>query len=247
MESFIQSALFGGQANLTLALAVFAVGLATSLTPCVYPMLPITVSIVGSRARNRRHAFILSLSYVTGLALTYASLGVLAASSGQLFGTVASHPASLTLVAAACLMMAAWMLGWLQLPVVQLPQILQNNTAPPKALSNNHKASYGTALLTTMITGSVSGLVMAPCTSPVFGMLLMYVAGQGQPLLAAVLMFLFAFGMGALLIVAGTFSGLLTHLPRAGKWMRLSQMFLATLMLLAALWFGWQAIQAIAL
>ncbi|PIQ39763.1 MAG: hypothetical protein COW58_09815, partial [Thalassolituus sp. CG17_big_fil_post_rev_8_21_14_2_50_53_8] len=123
MDSFIQTALFDGQWSVWVPLAVFATGLLTSLTPCVYPMLPITVAVVGSHSTDRRQAFVLSLFYVLGLSLTYAILGVFAASSGQLFGSVASHPVTLLLVAFMCLLFSAWMLGWLRMPALQLPDV----------------------------------------------------------------------------------------------------------------------------
>lgn len=93
MLETIQTALLSGGHALWLPLAVFVAGLMTSLTPCVYPMLPITVAVVGSRARSQLQAFAFSWLYVSGLALVYAALGVLAASSGQLFGVVGQSSA----------------------------------------------------------------------------------------------------------------------------------------------------------
>ncbi|MBL4880606.1 MAG: sulfite exporter TauE/SafE family protein, partial [Oleispira sp.] len=203
MESFIQASLFEQQFSLWAIAAVFAAGLLTSLTPCVYPMIPITVSVVGSQASGRGQSILYSLLYVFGLALVYAALGVLAASSGVLFGTVASHPVTLLIVAAFCLLMAAWMLGWVRLPMGLITAELKSKSAP----------------FNVFLAGALSGLVMAPCTSPVLGMLLMYVAGEGDRLWAALLMFVFAFGMSALLIVAGSFSGGLSMLPRSGPWL----------------------------
>lgn len=225
MESFIQAALFEQQFSLWAIAAVFAAGLLTSLTPCVYPMLPITVSVVGSHARGRKQSILYSLLYVFGLALVYAVLGIIAASSGMLFGTVASHPITLTLVAAFCLFMAAWMLGWVNLPMgLMVPD------------SINTQKTFKFAPLNVFIAGGLSGLVMAPCTSPVLGMLLMYVAGEGDRLWAALLMFVFAFGMSALLIVAGSFSGALALLPRSGPWLNAIKWIFALLMTGAALY-----------
>ncbi len=220
MESFIQASLFEQQFSLWAIGAVFAAGLLTSLTPCVYPMLPITVSVVGSQARGRTQSVLYSLLYVFGLALVYAALGILAASSGQLFGTVASHPVTLMLVAGFCLFMAAWMLGWIRLPVGLLAPELKSKSAP----------------LNVFLAGGLSGLVMAPCTSPVLGMLLMYVAGEGDRLWAALLMFVFAFGMSALLILAGSFSGALVLLPKSGPWLNFIKWLFAALMTGAAVY-----------
>lgn len=214
MESFIQASLFEQQFSFMAIAAVFATGLLTSLTPCVYPMLPITVSVVGSQAKGRRQSMLYSLLYVFGLAWVYSALGVMAASSGQLFGSVASHPMTLLLVAGFCLLMAAWMLGWFRLPSGLMPPQLKSRSAS----------------LNVFVAGSLSGLVMAPCTSPVLGMLLMYVAGEGDRLWAALLMFVFAFGMSALLLLAGSFSGALALLPRSGPWLNFSKWLLALLM-----------------
>lgn len=224
MEAFIQNALFHSSIEqqfslLTLAM-VFAAGLLTSLTPCIYPMLPITVSVVGSQAKGRRQGLIFSLLYVLGLALVYAALGMLAAITGQLFGSVASHPLTLLLVAVFCLLMAAWIVGWLQLPSAMLSTHFQSKYAP----------------INVFVAGCLSGLVMAPCTSPVLGMLLMYVAGAGDPVWAATLMFVFAFGMSLLLLLAGTFSGVLAALPRSGRWMNATKWLMAALMLAAAIY-----------
>lgn len=218
MESFIQASLFEQQFSLWAIGAVFAAGLLTSLTPCVYPMLPITVSVVGSQANGSSQSVLYSLFYVFGLALVYAALGILAASTGQLFGTVASHPMTLILVAGFCLLMAAWMLGWFRLPMGLIVPELRTKFAP----------------LNVLLAGGLSGLVMAPCTSPVLGMLLMYVAGEGDRLWAALLMFVFAFGMSALLILAGSFSGVLALLPRSGPWLNFIKCLFAALMIGAA-------------
>ncbi|HEY7885469.1 MAG TPA: cytochrome c biogenesis protein CcdA [Cellvibrionaceae bacterium] len=232
MEQFIQSALSGGELGLTLVLLIFITGLLTSVTPCVYPLLPISVAVVGRQSRNRMQALGLSLVYALGLALVYAALGVLAASTGKLFGSVASHPLTLGTVAIACLLMAAWMQGWLQMP----------EWAPTYP---RQKTPSRQGVFAVFISGLLSGLVMAPCTSPVLGMLLMFVAARGEITAAGFLMFVFAFGMCALLIAAGTFSGLLASLPRTGRWMLFIKNLLACSMLLAGLYFGFLAINRI--
>ena len=221
MESFIQASLFEQQYSLWAIAAVFAAGVLTSLTPCVYPMLPITVSVVGSQANNRRQSVLYSVLYVKGLALVYAGLGVLAASSGQLFGSIASHPATLLIVASFCLLMAGWMLGWLRLP--QGVFVLNY--------------SFQSAPLNVFLAGALSGLVMAPCTSPVLGMLLMYVAAEGSRIWAALLMFVFAYGMSTLLIIVGSFSGARVLLPKSGPWLNASKWLFAVLMSGTAVYF----------
>ena len=226
MESIIQSALMADQQSLFIVGVIFATGLLTSLTPCVYPMLPITVSVISSQAQNKPQSIRYSFVYVLGLALVYSLLGIIAASTGQLFGTVASHPVTLIVVGIFCLLMAAWMLGWLS---------FSGNLALPNL-------TFSRPWLNVFIAGCLSGLVMAPCTSPVLGMLLMYVAAKGDQLWAALLMFVFAFGMSALLIIAGSISGTLSTLPRSGHWLNITKWIMASLMFVAAFYLFYQAI-----
>ncbi|MDP2562663.1 cytochrome c biogenesis protein CcdA [Psychrobium sp. 1_MG-2023] len=243
MESIIQSALMDGRQSWYVIGIVFATGLLTSLTPCIYPMIPITVSVIGKQAksshkRNSEHpqhrhyqTVILSLIYVLGLALVYAGLGVLAASTGQLFGVVASHPITLLFVAGFCLVMALWILEWVTLPK---PRFLVK--------LSEHQTSTNHGWLNVFIAGCLSGLVMAPCTSPVLGMLLMYVASEGQLAWAALLMFTFALGMSALLVLAGSVSGFVAVLPRSGHWLSVVKWLMALPMLGVAVYFSLQAL-----
>ncbi len=228
MELDIQAALSSGQLSAGIFLMVFVAGLLTSLTPCVYPLLPISVGMVGRAARSKGHAFVLAVIYALGLAMVYALLGLLAALSGQLFGAVASHPLILALTALLCLTMAAWMLGWIRLPALATGIKVRRRLTGPWSL---------------FVAGALSGLVMAPCTSPVLGMLLMYVAAQRAPFSGGALMFVFAFGMCALLVAAGTFSGLLNSLPRAGRWMSLIKNAMALAMALAGSYLAFLSIQ----
>lgn len=222
MESWIQQLLLSGEQALILLPLVVVAGVLTSLSPCVYPLLPITVGVISSRQQSATpvQSLCSALTYVSGLALVYGLLGVLAALTGQLFGSIASHPLTLLLIANICLLMAFWMLGWIQLPgwALQL---------------NEHKLGLsGRSYL--FLMGALSGLIAAPCTSPVLGMLLLYVASDGNPVWGATLLVLFALGMSSLLIVVGTFSGLAQQLPRAGRWMHISRYLLGGMMLLTA-------------
>jgi thiol:disulfide interchange protein DsbD len=235
METIIQSALMDGQQSLYVVAIIFFTGVLTSLTPCVYPMLPITVSVIGNQAKSRLQAFLLSLVYVMGLALIYAGLGMLAASTGQLFGSVASHPATLLLVASFCFIMALWILQWISLPSIPF---ISKVTEKAKKKQGNSKYVY----LNVFIAGCLSGLVMAPCTSPVLGMLLMYVAGEGERLWAALLMFTFAIGLSTLLVVAGSFSGFLSVLPRSGHWLNSMKWLMALPMFAVAIYLIIQAL-----
>ncbi len=221
METFIQQSLMSGELHWLLPLAVLATGILTSLSPCVYPLLPITVGTLGAFNNGKTlQAFFNAMIYVSGLAMVYGLLGLLAAMTGQLFGAVASHPVTQILVANVLLFFSAWMMGWVNL----------SGWYPQGDLSalKPYRRCYLFAL------GALSGLVAAPCTSPVLGMLLMYVAAKGSPVTGAVLLIIFAYGMSTLLILAGTFGGLLQRLPRSSRWLTLIKSLLALMLLAAA-------------
>jgi len=212
-----------GSAVAAIALA-FIGGLLTSATPCVYPMIPITISVVGGNSRGGCFTgFINSVIYVSGLALVYGGLGVLAAATGSLFGEISTSPWGYFLVANLCLFFAVWMMGW-----VNLPQLgFMANTG--------NGASLGKGKI--FLTGMASGLVAGPCTAPVLATLLTFVATTGELVYGGLLLFVFAFGLGALLILIGTFSSMAASLPKSGAWMLWTKRLLALLMLGAAEYF----------
>lgn len=202
-------------------------GVLTSATPCVYPMLPITVGVIGaSSGGNRVRGFLLSLVYVAGLAVVYGGLGVFAAATGQFFGEISTNPIGYFIVANLCLLFGAWMMGW-----IQLPQFDSQFNA-----SIAGKAGWIRVIMV-FIAGCASGLVAAPCTAPVLATLLAYVATTGDVVFGGLLLFAFAYGLGTLLILAGTFSGFLSSLPKSGNWMIWTKGLLALVMFAAGEYF----------
>ena len=188
-----------------LAYAVaFGGGVLTSLTPCVYPLIPITVSIFGARqASSRRHAMALSALYVLGIALMYSGLGVGAALTGKAFGSVMQNPLVIGGVALVFAVMAASMFGAFEL---QLPASWQAR------LSGVGGAGY----LGALGMGLVSGVVAAPCTGPVLAATLAFVATKGSVAFGVGIMFAYALGLGLLFFLIGAFS---VSLPKSGPWM----------------------------
>ncbi len=181
----------------------FLGGILASLTPCVYPMIPVVVGIIGASSIERKiTAFTLSLSYALGLSVVYSSLGVLAATTGRLFGEIATSPWSYLIFGNLCLILGAWMMEWINIPLFS-----SGKTAKQKG----HAGAF--------ITGLFSGVVAAPCTSPVLGGLLIYISTRGDMILGGAMMFAFSLGMSSLLIVVGTSSGVLKTLPKPGRWM----------------------------
>jgi cytochrome c-type biogenesis protein len=194
---------------------VFAGGVLTSLTPCIYPMIPITVAIVGGtqvgvgagQSQPRWRPLLLTLTYVFGLALVYSALGLFAGLSGTLFGSVSTNP-WLYFAMANVLVLAA--LAMLDVLPVRMPSALIQ-----RAATAGTAGRFSGALL----MGAMSGLVAAPCSAPVMAAVLTWVSATRSALLGFLYLFVFSLGMCTLLVVVGLSSGTLARLPRAGMWM----------------------------
>jgi len=188
---------------------LFLAGVVTSVTPCVYPMIPITIGILGgagAESRSRRRTVAYALLYALGLALVYASLGLLAGLSGTLFGTVSSNRWAY-LVMGSLLLLAA--LAMLDVFPVSAPARLV-------AWAGRFGArSAGSVFL----MGATSGLVAAPCGAPAFAAVLTFVGNTRSAVLGFLYLFVFSLGMTALLIGVGLSAGTLAALPKAGRWM----------------------------
>jgi cytochrome c-type biogenesis protein len=199
--------------NPALALpALFAGGVLTSLTPCVYPMIPITAAIVGGQstgegATSRLRPVLLTFTYVIGLAMVYSALGVFAGLTGTLFGSVSTNP-WLYFAMANVLMLAG--LGMLDVVPIRLP-----------AGITERAATMGTAgrFSGALAMGAMSGLVAAPCSAPVMAAVLTWVTVTKSAGLGFLYLLVFSLGMSTLLVVVGLSSGSLARLPRAGAWM----------------------------
>jgi len=189
--------------------AMFGAGVLTSLTPCVYPMIPITSAVIAGTTREdqpKSRTIGLTLTYAVGLATLYATLGAIAGLTGQLFGTVSASPWALFAIGNMLLLFALAMLDVLPVPV---PRKLLERA------STTDGGSYGAVFL----MGAMSGVVAAPCGAPAFAVVLTWVAATQAGLMGFVYLFVFSLGMTSLLIVVGLFSGSLTLLPRSGTWM----------------------------
>ncbi len=186
--------------------AAYLSGIFVSFTPCIYPVIPITVAYIATQsAGSKTKGFTLSLFYVLGTSLTYTVLGSAAALTGQLFGRIQTNPWTYFVVANITILMGLSMIGVFTLP---LPRSLTLGSNRPL------KGFFGA-----FIVGAGIGLVLGPCTAPVLGVLLSFVAAKQNVLFGISLLFAFSFGMGLILIVLGSFSSLLANLPKAGRWM----------------------------
>ena len=211
---------------------VFIGGVLTSLTPCIYPMIPITAAIVGGTTvaapddlagrASRWRPLRLTIAYVLGLALVYSLLGLVAGLTGTLFGTVSTNP-WLYFAMANLLLIAG--LAMLDVIPVRLPSALLTR------VSTAGTAGRVTGAFT---MGAMSGLVAAPCSAPVMAAVLTWVSTTKSAGLGFIYLFVFSLGMCALLVVVGLSSGAIARLPRAGMWMLWIKRFFAVVMIAAA-------------
>ena len=194
------------QGGLLLQLAiVFLAGLALNLTPCVYPLIPITVGFFAAQKQGSRgHTWLLAATYVLGMSMTYSALGVLAALSGRLFGAALQSPWVVGLIVAVLLALAASMFGAWELRV----------PAWATRVSGGRSGIGGS-----LVMGLVVGLVAAPCIGPFVLGLLTYVGQRHDAGLGFILFFTLSLGLGLPYLLLGAFTGALDRLPNSGAWM----------------------------
>ncbi len=208
-------------------LFVFVAGILTSLTPCVYPMIPITLAVLGAKGTHHSHwrGFLISFSYVSGIGVMFSSLGVLAASSGRLFGSMLGHPVVISFVSFVFFLMALSMFGVFEM---QAPLWLQD-----RAVHLKSKGKYVSAFL----TGIVAGVVAAPCVGPVIISILTHVAQSKNIGYGFALLFIYSLGMGLLFLALGTFSQFTRYLPKSGKWMSRIKIVFGLIMLCMSIYY----------
>lgn len=196
---------------------LFAGGVLTSLNPCIYPMIPITASIIGGNelrvgspelgGRSRPRTVLLTLTYVVGLASVYSLLGVIAGLTGTLFGTISTNPWLYFAMANLLVFSALMLFEVLPVPVPRW--------ATERAARAGTAGRYGGAFL----MGAASGLVAAPCGAPIMAAVLTWVSTTQSAGLGFVYLLSFSLGMCTLLVIVGLSSGALARLPRSGMWM----------------------------
>ena len=186
-------------------LIVFLAGLALNLTPCVYPLIPITIGFFSAQAKEGRGGtFGLALVYVLGMSVTYSVLGVVAALTGRILGTALQSPVVILGIVTVLLALALSMFGLWEIRV------------PGWAMrASGGRGGYFGAL----VMGFIVGFVAAPCIGPFVLGLLTYVGQAGSPFLGFVLFFALAMGLGLPYLVLGTFTGALNKMPASGAWM----------------------------
>ncbi len=211
-------------------LLLFGFGMVMSLSPCIYPMIPVTLAVVGTQSKEKGilHGLGLSLTYVVGMALVFALIGYLSATAFS--GIIAFMQSPWVMVPFALLMLALSfsMFGVYEL---QAPQFLRDK------LGGSGGGESRTGLIGVFLMGMASGLVASPCVGPVLGGLLLMLATTGDGLLAFISLFTFGMGMGVLLIGVGTFPALWGAMPNAGGWMETINKAMGLLLVGMALYF----------
>ncbi len=199
---------FTGRGLIVAVVISFLLGIALSATPWVYPLIPVTAAVIGAGAGKKggARAFALSMIYVLGISITYATLGALAGAGGRRFGEAASHPAVVTTLAVVFLALAAS-----RFAVYELER--------PSSGQARLRVRAAGGPVGILLMGLLAGLVVSPCIAGPLASVLIYIAKTGEVVRGAAMLFAMAWGMGLILIVAGTFSGLMSRLPKAGGWM----------------------------
>mgnify|MGYP003402257926 len=196
------------ESNWIRLLFAFLLGLLLSLTPCIYPMIPITIGILHSQGQKTLlHNFFGSCCYAFGMSTMFAALGLLAAFAGASFGSLLSQPIFVLVLVAFISYMSLTMIGVIDL---KIPAFLQRST------NMNSKMH---PFLSAYLFGLISGSVASPCVSPGLALLLTIVATMGNIFAGFLLLFCFGIGLSTPLIIIGTFSSSLNMIPRAGQWM----------------------------
>jgi thiol:disulfide interchange protein DsbD len=206
-------------------LLVLLAGFGVTLTPCVYPLIPITLSIFGARGSpSKTRGFLLSSTYVSGMILLYSGLGIGFALAGKLMGAAMQHPAVTIGVALFCVVMAASMFGAFEL-------------ALPMGLQTKLSQLGGTGFKGAFVMGLVAGLIAAPCTGPVLTFILTLIARDGDVARGALFMVVFSIGIGIPFLILGTFSSAVARIPKTGSWTEAVKSVFGLMMIAAGIYF----------
>ena len=199
--------IFEEKGSLVAFLAIFVIGLALNLTPCVYPMLSVTVSLFGAQTEtNTVKVFLKAVTYVLGIATMYTVLGVSAALSGTLFGSWLQSPFVLGGIGILLLGLSLSSFGLYQ---IQMPYWLTSKLG----------GTTGTGLISLYLSGLVVGVFAAPCIGPPVIALLTLVSSKADPVFGFWVFFTLSLGLGFPYLILGTFSGMIKQIPRSGAWL----------------------------
>ncbi|NDC37271.1 MAG: hypothetical protein EBZ48_04380, partial [Proteobacteria bacterium] len=203
--------------------SAYLAGLLTVFTPCIYPILPVTLSLFGVTAElPRRKAFTLACCYTAGICCTYTAIGLISAKAKILFGAALG---SIWLAGALAAFFTA--LALYAIEVVKFPAVGK--------LQNSFSKIGGSGYTGAFLMGAASGFVAAPCAGPILVGILALATQSDSTLWSALLLFTYAIGFGTLFILLGTFSNLTKKLPRPGAWMNAIKFITAAALVAVAL------------
>ena len=210
-------------------LIAFFAGFLASLTPCVYPLIPVSAGyIVGNARSSKTRGLFLSLFYVTGMAITYSFLGILAVLTGSIFGKFSSSPL-VNLIAGMVILIFG----------LSMFDLFNFNFSSHPRLPAFKRGNYISAL----VLGLVSGLMISPCLTPILGAILAYLSTTKNIFYGGFLLLSFSYGMGLIFILIGTFGVSFTGLPKSGNWMVAIKKVCAAILILAGAYFIFTAIR----
>lgn len=212
-------------------LIAFFGGFLASLTPCVYPLIPISAGyILGNAHDSKKKGLFLSLSYVTGIAITYSILGVLAVLTGGIFGKFSSNPV-VNIVSGILILI----FGLSMFDLFNFNFTFPLSLKLPAHLRGSH--------LPALLLGMVSGLMISPCLTPILAAILAYLSTTKNVFYGASLLFCFSYGMGLIFILIGIFGTAFHGLPKPGKWMVTIKKIYASVIILSGAYFIFTAIR----
>lgn len=204
-------------------LIIFGIGLALNLTPCVYPLIPMTIGYFGSMAnQNKGSKILIAIIYALGMSVTYSVLGLMAALTGGVFGSLLQSPVVIIILVLIFIALALSMFGLYE---IRIPQSLANMGA------KNRQGYLGT-----FVMGLTVGFIAAPCIGPLVLSLLVYVGQMGNPFLGFIMFFVLSMGLGLPYVFLAIFSSSITKLPRSGEWMESVKIVFGLMMLGLALY-----------
>jgi len=202
----------------------FFAGVLTSFSPCIYPLIPITLGVVGAASsETRARGFVLSLVFALGVSTVYVALGILSSLIGVFFGKLFVNPISYFLITIVFVVFGLHLLGVIKINFFQL------------SFSHNHSLKKG--LIPTFILGMVGALAISPCNFPVLGTILSLIALRKDVLYGAVALLFFSLGYGVIIVVLGTFSTLIRKLPKQGLWLIIINKVMGGVLILIGLYF----------
>lgn len=204
---------------------VFLGGLALNLTPCVYPLIPITIGYFGGQSEGKTSKlFLMGLLFVLGMAVTYSIVGVVTSLTGAVFGALLQNPIVIIIIVAIFIALSLSMFGVYEF---KLPDSLVAKASAAKT------GFYGSFFM-----GLTMGIVAAPCIGPFVLGLVTYVATKGDPLYGFLMFFVLAIGLGFPYLLLAVFSGKIKSLPRAGLWMEAIKHIFGIILLGMAIYFA---------